>query len=179
MKSGNGPGEGIARFEEAMKRVLQTQRERYPLMNEEDTVKLVFQGMLGAGHLISSQVQALGYLHREMEALSPDAGEPLTEWVGPDWFRLNLRAAKAKGISEADIASMLLASAKRPPPFSRRDVRDLCIRLDGSPEMIAAAERLLDENFLPSHSARYRAAYCPAYRVLHKDWTGSLAENDR
>ena len=34
----------------------------------------------------------------------------------------------------------------------------------------AAAEKVLDENWLPSHSEAYREAYKPAYRVLHTDY---------
>ena len=151
-----------------MEAILLAHRERYPLMTEEDTVKLVFQGLLGVGHLIRSEADAIGYLHAEMAALEPDGNEPLTEWVGPRWFRLNLRKAKALGLAEAEIARMLLLSAGRnAPAFSRRDVYDLCVRLDGSARMRAAAERLFDETWLPSHSERYRAAYRPAYRVLH------------
>ena len=36
--------------------------------------------------------------------------------------------------------------------------------------MKQAAVKVLDENWLPSHSQRYREAYHPAYRVLHKDY---------
>jgi len=36
--------------------------------------------------------------------------------------------------------------------------------------MKEVAEKVLDENYLPSHSAGYRAAYKPSYRVLYKDF---------
>ena len=38
-----------------IKRIVQLHRERYPLMEEEDVVKLVYQGQLGGGHHISSR----------------------------------------------------------------------------------------------------------------------------
>ena len=156
---------------EEMKNIIRAQHKRRPLMNEEDIVKLAFQGMLGVGHLISSEEQALERLHDEMSALEPDADEPLTERVSPQWFRLNLRAAKAKGITEADIAYMLFQSARRKPlAFTRQNVYNFCVKLDGSDRMKAAAQRVLDEAWLPSHSDQYRAAYHPAYRVLHKDF---------
>mgnify|MGYP002626003486 FL=1 len=156
---------------EEMKNLIRVQKKRYPLMNEEDIVKLVFQGMLGVGHLISSQDDALAYLQHEMEPLEPDAEEPLTERVSPEWFRLNLRAAKAKGMTEADIVYWLCQSAKRKPlSFTRQNVYNFCMKLDNSDRMKAAAEKVLDENWLPSHSEQYRNAYHPAYRVLHKDF---------
>ena len=154
-----------------MKKILRAQQKRRPLMNEEDVVKLVFQGMLGVGHLIPSEEQALEQLRAEMSGLAPDADEPLTEKVSPQWFRLNLRAAKAKGMAEADIAHMLCRSAEREPlAFTRRNVYNFCVKLDGSDRMKAAAEKVLDESRLPAHSEQYREAYRPAYRVLHFDF---------
>ena len=37
-------------------------------------------------------------------------------------------------------------------------------------KMKTAAEKVLDENWLPSHSEQYRNAYQPAYRVVYKDY---------
>ncbi len=156
---------------EEMKNLLHVQKKRYPLMTEEDVVKFVFQGMLGVGHLIKSQDEALAYLHKEMETLEPDADEPLTERVSPEWFRLNLRAAKARGMTEDDIVYWLCRSAKKKPlSFTRQNVYNFCLKLNSSDRMKAAAEKVLDENWLPSHSEQYRNAYHPAYRVLHKDF---------
>ena len=156
---------------EEMKSIIRAQQKRRPLMNEDDIVKLAFQGMLGVGHLVASEESALERLHAEMDGLEPDENEPLTERVSPEWFRLNLRAAKAKGISEADIVYMLCQSAKKKPlNFTRQNVFNFCVKLDGSDRMKAAAQRVLDENWIPSHSGQYRDAYHPAYRVLHKDF---------
>ena len=35
---------------------------------------------------------------------------------------------------------------------------------------LSAAARVTDENRLPRHSAAYREAYAPAYRVIHRDF---------
>lgn len=161
----------MLRCAEEIKNILVVQQRRRPLMNEEDVVKLVFQGMLGVGHLVPSEEEAKKRLHLEMSGLEPNADELLTEGVSPQWFRLNLRAAKAKDMKEAEIAHMLCESAKRRPlSFTRRNVYNFCVKLDGSDRMEAAARRVLDESWLPSHSEEYRAAYHPAYRVLHNDF---------
>ena len=47
------------RYFEEMRRLLQQQSARYPLMNEEDVVKFVFQALQGPGHLVASKEQAL------------------------------------------------------------------------------------------------------------------------
>ena len=163
-----------------MKQCLVTQQTRYPLMCEEDVVKFAFQGMLGVGHLIRCEADAVRFLQAEMAGLQPDSAEPLTESISPEWLRLNLRPAKALGLTEAEIARSLCLSAQRKLlPFTRQDVYRFCISLDGSPGMSKAAEKLPDESWLPSHSPRYREAYHPAYRVLHKDFCPVLAVKQR
>ena len=153
-----------------IKKNLRAAQKRRPLMTEEDVVKFAFQGMLGVGHLIASEEDALRRLRDEMDGLEPDPGAKLTERLSPQWVRLDLRAAKARGLTAEDIAFMLCRSAeKRPLDFTRRNVYNFCIKLDGSERMEAAARRVLDETLLPSHSAQYRDAYRPAYRVLHAD----------
>ena len=157
---------------EEIRKQLAAQRKRYPLMNVEDVVKFVFQGMLGVGHLIDDPEAAMKRLETEMESLE-EAGEDekLIEKISPQWVRMNLRAAKKEGITEADIAYMLVESAKKKGlSFTRQNVYNFCVKMDGSERMKAAAEKVLDENWLPSHSEAYRAAYHPAYRVLYKDY---------
>jgi len=156
---------------EEMKRCLEEQKKRYPLMNGEDIVKFAFQGMLGVGHLIESKTKALEWLQKEMDGLEADPEEILEEKISTDWIRLNLRAAKARGIKAEDLIDPLCCSAKmKPLPFTRQDIYDFCIRADNSEEMKAAAGKVLDENWLPRHSAQYREAYAPAYRVMYKDY---------
>ena len=156
---------------EEMKRCLIAQKKRYPLMNEEDVVKFAFQGMLGVGHLIRSEEDAVKRLQEEMIGLEPNPEEPYVEKISSDWLRMNLRAAKARGVTEADIAYMLCRSAQHKPlSFTRQNVYNFCVKLDGSDRMKQAAAKILDENWLPGHSQQYRETYHPAYRVLHKDY---------
>ena len=160
-----------------MIRLPAVQKERYPLMTEEDIVKFAFQGMLGVGHLIRSEEAAAEYLRNEMAGLEPDDKEPLTEKISPDWLRLNLRPAKARGLDEAEIVRMLCESARKTPQtFTRQDVYRFCAELDGSDRMKKAAEKVLDEEWLPSHSRQYREAYHPAYRVLYAGAADEIKE---
>ena len=156
---------------EEMKRCLEEQKKRYPLMNEEDVVKFAFQGMLGVGHLIDSEGKALEWLKKEMDALEADPEEPLVEKISTDWVRLNLRAAKARGKTAEELVYPLCCSAKmKPLSFTRQNVYNFCVKLDGSEAMKAAAVKVLDEGWLPRHSEKYREAYAPAYRVMYKDF---------
>ncbi len=164
---------------EEMKKQLQVQKKRYPLMTEEDIVKFVFQGMLGVGHLINSEQDAKDRLSAEMGSLNPDEDEPLIEKISSDWVRLNLRSAKAKGMTVDDIAWYLVRSAEWGAlSFTRQNVYNFCVKIDGSERMKAAAAKVLDEHWLPRHSEQYQKAYHPAYRVLYKDFKKFKRDDD-
>ena len=51
-------------------------------------------------------------LKAEMEGIEAAEDEPLIEKISTDWVRLNLRPAKAKGMSAEEIAWYLVRSAE-------------------------------------------------------------------
>ena len=157
---------------EEIKKQLEVQKKRYPRMNEEDIVKFVFQGMLGVGHLISSLSDATERLKAEMDGPVPDGldEEPLIETISTDWVRLNLRPAKVRRMTAEKIARELFKSAERGSLFTRQNVYDFCVKEYPTEEMKKAAEKILDDDYLPSHSECYRAAYNPSYRVMYRDF---------
>ena len=140
-------------------------------MNEEDIVKFVFQGMLGIGHLISDPAAAMERLKTEYDGVDGSDDEPLTEKISPEWLRLNLRPAKAKGITAEDIANwMYESSCIQPLSFTRQNVCNFCVKAYPTEAMNKVAEKILNKSYLPSHSEEYRDAYKPAYRVLYRDY---------
>ncbi len=149
---------------------LRAQRERYPAMEDGDAVKYVFQAMLGVGHLLGERDTVAARAADEMAGLSPDPAEPLTEPVGPAWARLNLRRAKAEGLTPQAVAGLMLSSGAA-LAYTRQQVADACAGLGIAPE---ALSNVLDERWLPSHSPAYRAQYAPAYRLIAADWTPLL-----
>lgn len=165
---------------EDIKRYLAQHLKKHPLATEEDVVKFVFQGMLGVGHLVTSHQQTLGYIISEMNSIEADEKEPLTEKLSTFWVRLNLRAAKARDMNPTSVEIMVYSSAKyKPVSFTRQNVYNFCMKLEGfdRAKMQAVAEKVLDENWLPSHSESYRNAYHPAYRVVYTDFK-KLAEEE-
>ena len=147
-------------------------RKSHPLAEEQDLVKFVFQGLLGAGHLIASEQSALRGLKNEMQDLQADSAEPLYEPLSARFCRMNLRAALARGLWAEEIARLLCRSAEREETqFTRQDVYDYCLGIPDTDaeRMREAAAKITDEDWLPSHSDAYREAYRPAYRVLLKD----------
>ena len=158
---------------EDLKKNLAIHLKKHPLATEEDIVKFVFQGMLGVGHLVSSHQKTLAYIAQEMDSIQADDKEPLIEKLSTFWARMNLRAAKAREMRPTEIEILTYYSAKyNPVSFTRQNVYNFCMKLEGidREKMKAAAEKVLDESWLPSHSEQYRNAYHPAYRVVYKDY---------
>ena len=152
---------------------LKAQCLRTPAMQQEDVVKFVFQAMLGVGHLLSGLEKVTQHLTDETSRLSPDPLEPMFEILSPAWCRLNLRRVMAAGIPPRVIAGLMLTSGCE-MPLTRQDVYDCCRRIAQSGDYClkddSALDAILDEQWLPSHSAAYRETYLPAYRVISTDW---------
>ena len=151
---------------------LRAERDRRPDMQAEDVVKFIFQGMLGAGHLLKSRASVEAYIEREMSRQVPDPQEPLTEALSPGWCRMNLRRAMAEGLTPRLIANLMM-SEHPDTAFTRQEVCRVCAeygRESGMPGIADAAERLKDLQWLPSHSEAYRERYRPAYRVIPASW---------
>ena len=156
-----------------MHEVLAWHRRHYPLMNAEDVVKLYFQGALGCGHLLADEAQVTARIVQEEQSLLADAAQPLTEELPGPYVRLYLARAMADGISPVWIARLMALSAA--PASTREEVMRALSSLDETSSgcdaeaLSAAASKLSDDRWLPSHSASYRNAYAPAYRVISRD----------
>ena len=159
-------------FKRELLRQLEEERLRRPAMRREDAVKFVFQGMLGVGHLLAARREVTEYIGRETAGLTADPAEPLFEALSPAWCRLNLRRAMAEGLQPDMIAGMMLEDGCG-TAFTRQDVYETCreTALAGIlPADETEPESILDEHWLPGHSAAYREAYRPAYRVVSAAW---------
>ena len=95
-----------------LKDVLLTHFDRYPLMEPQDAVKLIYQQEFGPEHLIRDPGKALAMLRREMDGLEADAAEPLYESIGNGLCRLNLWPCLARGIPAEDICRMFCETAQ-------------------------------------------------------------------
>ena len=145
-------------------------RRRYPAMEAVDEVKLLFQASLGCGHLLAEEDAVVRRIMDEEQCLVPDSNEPLTEPLGRFYMRLNLRRAMAEGIRPEWIARMMRLS---PAPASTRAEVAQDERL-GTDARRLARRLVEDPDWLPGHSATYRAAYAPAYRVVGREYLTAL-----
>jgi hypothetical protein len=151
----------------------------YPLMELRDVYKLLYQGVMGAEHLIPSREEYTRYLEAEFEPLLPDQTERLLEPVRPDGvlYRLNLRPYKARQEGLDRLIPYLLDTAHK----IAGSITDLQATWVGfiilckggqitqfSTDLVFKFGDWLGEMAFPAvhHSKIYSRAYRPAYRLL-------------
>ncbi len=155
-----------------IKDILAPQLELRPISHPQDLIKLVFQAVMGGGHLISDPQKSLAYIKSELEGLTP-TDEPLFERIGEKVCRFNL-ASKENTLSPEVINNLFVYSANR----VKGTREELLAALDnvraaidsGSLDLPFSGDDFAalypEEGVIPRHSEEYRQAYSPAYRVL-------------
>ena len=159
----------------AIKAAIADHCTRYPLLQPTDLLKFLHQSVFGCGHLIADPSAAADWLDREMESCAP-GGE--IEPLDGDFCRVPLGYLKALHLSPSSFAALFALSAQK----AGGTVETLELRLSAALDM--ARDGLLPFSFgalsaavedwraagFPArhHSDAFRAAYAPAYRVLHR-----------
>ena len=119
--------------------------ERYPAAESQDLYKLVFQDLYGPGHLITNSADAMRYISKEVAEMKDTVTFPLYEYTLCDsnFVRVNLLLVKRGVITLERLVSALMRSA------------------EGLPAP--------DAKFVMTHSAAFKDAYDPHYRILRRD----------
>ena len=151
----------------------------YPLMELRDVYKLLYQGVMGAEHLMPSREEYTRYLEAEFEPLQPDPTERLLEPVRPDGalYRLNLRPYKAHQLELDQLISYLLETAQIIKGTKSELITiwqkfcQLCMHGHMrifDPADIEPFTRWLEHVEYPAlhHSEAYGREYRPAYRLI-------------
>ena len=73
--------------------------ERYPLMEINDVIKLLYQRSFGCGHIIKNKEKAKSFLLEEFNETISDDSIPLVEEIGNGFIRVNLARYKAMGLN--------------------------------------------------------------------------------
>jgi hypothetical protein len=154
---------------------------RRPKMELRDVYKLLYQGVMGPEHLISSSEIFTARLQMEWDSLLPGPEESLFEIVRPDGSlkRLNLRPYRACGGKVEDLASACLRTAQRPWGKVAEVQSAWAIFTLICPQRyvhfvqfeVEAMTDWLDSKNYPAlhHSDAYRQNYHPAYRLFASD----------
>lgn len=119
--------------------------EQYPEAEPTDLYKLVFQDLYGPGHLLTDSTAALRYINAELSNMDSVSGIPLYEYTLCDshFVRVNLSLVQDGTITAEQLADAMVRSA------------------EGLPTP--------DHKYVVSHSAAFREAYHPHYRIVRRD----------
>lgn len=147
----------------AMRSILEEHLRRYPEMQPQDLVKLLYQNEFGCGHMIQNPEGFLDYIRQEAQGVqaAADSTDPdaYTVSIGDGFYRVDLTSVSSGHLSAEALAAACLYTART---------------TNGSKEAfekkLKTLEELCCEGCLPSVDAyllAYRAAGCPA--VHHSD----------
>ena len=148
-------------------------------MELRDLYKLLYQGVRGPEHILSSADIFRQRLREEWEALEPASHDPLYEAIRPDGrlLRLNLRPYQAAGglLEQLTTACLAAGDEKWGTQADLRQAWDEVLRVcrlgawqGFSWEACQAFTLWLQAHDFPPvhHSEAYRQLYRPAYRLV-------------
>lgn len=160
-----------------MRQLLLDHLKKYPLMQLQDCIKLLYQSRFGCGHFLPDPAQVMMRLQNEYRDCIFSEG-PLFEPLGSDYCRLYLSALDTSKLSLETLGSLFTYSSQQPVSDEKTFEADLAqlgemIRLRELPFSLsdwkAFSARYRSDGYpAVSHSDAYRRAYHPAYRVLHR-----------
>jgi hypothetical protein len=159
--------------------LLQQHATWYPLVEQRDIYKLVYQGIMGSEHLISSPQGFINSLVEEFEPLQADPSARLLEPIRPDraLIRVNLRPYKALHQPVEVLVPGLLETA-RVFNGDLEEFKSVWMRFVRACEQGQFSSFEVSEVYVfttwieglgfPAvhHSEAYRRAYQPAYRLI-------------
>lgn len=168
-----------------LRALLFSHAQRYPQMQATDCAKLIYQSAFAGGHLVSSPEYALNRLKSEWNASAPGRYVPLLEPVGNGVSRLYIEPARRMGLRPETVNALFVQTSvcfeKNAALFEHEMAEAAAMADEGllpfsGDDLRALAESCRKTDFAPfSHSAVYREAYAPAYRLVLNQSLRSLA----
>jgi len=163
----------------------------YPLMELRDFYKLIYQGVMGSEHLLTSAENYIQYLQDEFRLIQPEASLRLIEPVRRDeaLLRINFAPYKARDLELDRLTPALLETAQL-VRGTKTELRtawaafvELCMHghiCNFDANVILRFSKRLEEADYPAahHSEVYRQAYKPAYRLIAAKYVSALGMND-
>ena len=158
-----------------LRAVLAAHIERYPLMDIQDAAKLLYQHHFGNSHLLFDLGAAYSALVGEYASVR-QTDAPLLEDIGGGYVRLDLHALQANGVGLTQTFDWMCRTAAS----ADRDIDRFVASLELLREPDFGFDPVRVGNFMEyyknsgyspiHHSARYVAAYAPAYRVIRAEF---------
>lgn len=164
---------------EQLNTILCTHALRYPEMQPQDAVKLIYQNEFGPGHMIPDPQSSLRRLQEERASINSNNTAPALEGIGNGLYRVSLAAwAAAEYPSETlnrdFVRSANLHTGTQEQFLQKLNVLQLLTQQGTFSFSIDELETYLSRYISEgcpavSHSERYKNAYHPAYRVVRQD----------
>jgi len=155
----------------------------HPALQAQDICKLVYQHSFGCGHLVSDFSRCKEAVSTELSAVT-EREVPLFMPIGNGYCRVDFSSAKYNHIPAELIAKLFFFSAQRESGtealflHAMEEAKELCraCKLPFSAAELDAFTLSWQQEGCPlfSHSAAYKAAYNPAYRVVLQQYAESL-----
>jgi hypothetical protein len=156
--------------------------QRYPLAQLDDIYKLLHQAALGAGHAMDDVAALRQRLNAEVDALGSGPEESVAEAISPDGrlARIHLRAYLEAGHGVDSLFDAFVQTAREYPPSPDKLAKFCGCLADlagagGIPfdedEVSRYFTKIAEDGYpVVTHSAAFRKAYKPAYRVVALDF---------
>ena len=161
------------------------QCKKYPHMQVEDVLKLLYQNEFGCGHASPDEESSLRWIREETEGLPPDdSGTDAVEYIGNGLCRIYLSILRRGSLAPETVNRFFLLTAgqTRGSADGFAEKAAVLIKLceeEAIPFDAAAAEQALERHRtagspLWRHSQAYCAHYASAYRVVDKTFCDFL-----
>ena len=158
-----------------LREVLYRHIRRYPRMRPEDAVKLIYQNEFGGGHMIRNPEESLERLREEVRKTPDHVASEMKEDIGNGMARIYLGGI-AGVYSPEELNSEFVRSAEMQRGNRARFLNKLKILQQLADENVFGFSSQELQDYLSrytadgmpavSHSAQYREAYHPAYRII-------------
>jgi len=162
---------------EELRAILSEHVKKYPQMEVQDAVKLIYQNEFGPGHLLADLNRAKSYLKQEAQETRFD-GEDEEVFIGNGLVRLNVC-----GLNETEMDELVLKMEKTAKEHKGSldlfiQKIDVLIQMKKEGYFLFSMDQLMRylEEYsrqgypMVSHSDSYRRKYKPHYRVIKSDF---------
>lgn len=167
-----------------LENILLTHKEKYPLAQPADYIKLVFQNEFGPGHLIKDAQISYMRLKSEIEEFLP-AKPQQAEDIGNGFVRFYLKGLNLNQNNMYKLNSSFVKSAEHKGDNTvflqklecfLQLVQRECFGFSVQQAENAVREYLQNGVRPVSHSQIYRENYTPSYRVIKKEFLDILRQ---
>ncbi len=170
--------------ESSLHKTFQEHTKRYPKMETQDYVKLLFKHTFGPAHFSNglNPARVKNYLMKELETFQPYAHTPYIESIGNGYVRVSLACLVDGIMSVENLIECFLASAKRSDETHNTFKSQFFANLDALKSdydfqpWIAYFNR---QGIVPiRHSDLYKAHYFPHYRLVEQSLLSKYIDVD-